>query len=291
MSRSTTIELADGKLFALQDTMTLDGRIAAYPLAARGFAPVNLYLLREPDGALLLDTGFTAHLPAIIARLERLLAPKIPLSLCPLRINEFMSVSNTIPLARHFAVEGCLTMMKDAPYWLDFESITDEDIADSARVLPVRLISGEEWLDVGSQDRRPIKFFQSPIRLIATRWIYDPATRTLFTSDMFTHNWGAREDEDWLLDAAHDTTTVADIRSFMLNTRYWWLEGANTDDMRRGIDEIFEDCDIETIAPGYGKILRGRDVVQRHHRLLDDFLRSQDRSLVASRYIFRDEEK
>ena len=64
----------------------------------------------------------------------------------------------------------------------------------------------------------------------------------------------------------------------MLNTRYWWLEGAPTDSIRRGIDAVFDKYDIETIAPGYGCILRGRKVVQRHYKMLDEFLKACDKS-------------
>jgi hypothetical protein len=92
-------------------------------------------------------------------------------------------------------------------------------------------------------------------------------------------------------DADNDPTTTGDIRSFMLNTRYWWLEGAPTDSIRRGIAEVFDKYDIETIAPGYGCILRGRNVVARHYAMLDEFLKACDKSRMVSRYVSRDEER
>ena len=133
---------------------------------------------------------------------------------------------------------------------------------------------------------------QAPIRLIATRWLYDRATKTLFTSDMFTHVW--RDRAERALDRHrrrrhHDAAN--DLRSFMLNTRYWWLEGAPTDSIRRGIDAVFDKYDIETIAPGYGCMLRGRKVVARHYRMLDEFLKACDKSVAVSRYVSRDEER
>ena len=64
-----------------------------------------------------------------------------------------------------------------------------------------------------------------------------------------------------------------------------------TDSMRRGIGDIFDKHDIETIAPGYGCILRGRDVVRRHYQMLDDFLKACDKSVAVSRYVGRDEER
>src|SRR5581483_7929026 len=139
---------------------------------------------------------------------------------------------------------------------------------------------------------RGIDVMQAPIRLIATRWLYDGATKTLFSSDMFTHTWRDSATGPWIItDADNDATSLRDVRSFMLNTRYWWLEGAPTDSMRRGIDAIFDKHDIETIAPGYGCILRGRNVVERHYKMLDEFLAACDKSRMVSRYVTRDEER
>jgi hypothetical protein len=81
---------------------------------------------------------------------------------------------------------------------------------------------------------------------------------------MFTHVWRARPDGPWTLqDGDDDPTDFDHVRSFLLNTRYWWLEGVDTAKLRRGIDAIFDKHDIETLAPGYGCILRGRKVVAR----------------------------
>ena len=54
---------------------------------------------------------------------------------------------------------------------------------------------------------------------------------------------------------------------------------------------MFDTYDIETIAPGYGCVLRGRDVVARHYKMLDEFLKACDKSVAVSRYVTRDEER
>ena len=157
--------------------------------------------------------------------------------------------------------------------------------------LKITTLSREETIPIGALGR-PIVVYQAPIRLIATRWIYDAATKTLFTSDMFTHTWRDRPDGPWIIqDGDDDPTDFDHVRSFLLNTRYWWLEGVDTDKLRRGIDAILSKHDIETLAPGYGCILRGKKTVEKHMQLLDDVLRSLDKSVVASRYVGRDEER
>ena len=284
-----TAALAEGQLYAFQHPFGLDGRVSSYPESARGYAVANSYLLTQPDAALLIDTGFGKDEPAIRTQIESLIAPRLPLSMFPLRLNEFMSINNVETFAGHFNIETCYTSNIDAALWFDFGAKTDgRSILDAMHVTAV---TRADVIKLGKQGRA-IDVMQAPIRLIATRWLYDHATKTLFSSDMFTHVWRDAETGPWIVtEADNDPTSIRDVRSFMLNTRYWWLEGAPTDSMRRGIGDIFDKYDIETIAPGYGCILRGRNVVARHYRMLDEILKACDKSVAVSRYVTRDEER
>jgi hypothetical protein len=281
--------LADDKLYALQNPFALDGRVSSYPASARGFAVANSYLLTQPDAAMLIDTGFGKDEPAIRGQIEALIAPGLPLSMFPLRLNEFMSINNVESFAGHFNVETCYTSNIDAALWFDFGAKAEgRDILKSMKVTAV---TRADTIELGKSGRA-IDVMQAPIRLIATRWLYDRATRTLFSSDMFTHVWRDSAAGPWIVtDANNDPTSLSDVRSFMLNTRYWWLEGAPTDAIRRGIGNVFDTYDIECIAPGYGCILRGRNVVARHYAMLDEFLKACDKSVAVSRYVTRDEER
>jgi flavorubredoxin len=280
--------LGEGNLYALQNPFVLDGRVSAYAASARGYSVVNSYLLTETDAALLIDTGFGKDEPVIRGQIESLIAPGLPLSMFPLRLNEFMSINNVEAFAAHFNVEQCYTSNVDAALWFDFGAKADgRSILGSMRV---NAVTRADTIDVGKRGRT-LDVMQAPIRLIATRWLYDRATRTLFSSDLFTHVWRDRESGPWVVTEENDTTTERELRSFMLNTRYWWLEGAPTDGIRRGIDAVFDKYDIETIAPGYGCLLSGRKVVARHYRMLDELLKACDKSVATSRYVNREEER
>jgi hypothetical protein len=280
--------LAQGKLYAMQHPYALDGRVSSYPASARGFSVANSYLLTQSDAAMLIDTGFGKDEAAIRGEIESLIAPGLPLSLFPLRLNEFMSINNVESFAGHFNVEQCYTSNTDAALWFDFGAKANgRSILDA---MPVTAVTRADTIWLGKQGRG-IDVMQAPIRLIATRWLYDRTTRTLFSSDLFTHVWRAHAHGPWIVTEGTDTTSERELRSFMLNTRYWWLEGAPTDAIRRGIDEVFSKHDVETIAPGYGCILSGRKVVARHVRMLDEILKGLDKSVAVSRYVSRDEER
>src|SRR5262249_1084307 len=151
------------------------------------------------------------------------------------------------------------------------------DILESMKVTAV---TRSDTIELG-KNGRPIDVMQAPIRLIATRWLYDRATRTLFSSDMFTHVWRAGADGPWIVTDADDTAWARGLRSFPVNARYWWPAGAPTGPIRRGIADVFANCDVETIAPGYGCILSGRKVVARHVRMLDEVLAGLDQSVAV----------
>src|SRR5207253_3552385 len=245
-------------------------------------------LLKQSDTAMLIDTGFGKDEPAIRAEIEQLIAPGSPLSLFPLRLNEFMSINNVATFAGHFNVDQCYTSNPDAALWFDFGTDNSRSILDA---MTVNAVTRADTIELGKHGRA-IDVMQAPIRLIATRWLYDRATKTLFSSDMFTHVWRDTEKGPWIVtEADNDPTSQRDVRSFLLNTRYWWLEGAPTDAIRRGIGDVFDTYDVETIAPGYGCILRGRNVVERHYRMLDEVLKGLDKRVAVSRYVGRDEER
>jgi flavorubredoxin len=200
-----------------------------------------------------------------------------------------MSINNVESFAGHFNIDRCYTSNPDAALWFDFGARPDGRALLEA--MKVTALTRADTIELGGQGRT-IAVMQPPMRLIATRWLYDRATCTLFSSDLFTHIWRERETGPWIVtDADEDPTTARDVRSFMLNTRYWWMEGVTTDAMRRTLAETFAKHDIETIAPGYGCILRGRKTVARHYRMLDEFLKACDKSVAVSRYVFRDEER
>jgi flavorubredoxin len=279
--------LADGQLYALQNVIELDGRVSSYPANARGYTVSNCYLLIQGRHALLLDSGLSAHENSIISMIRSLTTPDTLLSVFPLRINEYMSVCNIEAIAQNFNVEQCYSGNPDAALWVDFGRRSDSN--DSRPYsLKTTLVSRAETLHVG-RTKRPIDVFQAPIRLINTRWMYDQETRTLFTSDSFTHEWSDSSDGPWTMTEADNTTTSDHVRSFLLNTRYWWLEGGKTTELRRKLAAIFEKYPIETIAPGYGRILRGRALVERQYTMFDEVLGRLNESAVAAKYVDRDE--
>ena len=283
-------ELAGDTLFALQNTLLLDGRVSSYPANATGYSVSNCYLLRQPDAAWLIDTGFGGHEAALRAQIEQLIPRTLPLSLLPLRLNEFMSIQNIEPFSAYFNVKECFTGNPDAAFWFDFGAGSDAG-QDTLHRLKITTISREETIPIGELGR-PVVVYQAPIRLIATRWIYDEATKTLFTSDMYTHVWRDRPDGPWIIqDGDDDPTDFDHVRSFLLNTRYWWLEGVDTAKLRAAWTRSSRSTTSRRWRPATAASCAGARRSRSTTGWSTTRCRSLDKSVAVSRYVGRDEER
>src|SRR5216117_1700223 len=150
----------EGKLYALQNPFALDGRVSSYPASARGYSVANSYLLTQSDAAMLIDTGFGKDEAAIRAQIEALIAPGLPLSLFPLRLNEFMSINNVETFAGHFNVKTCYTSNIDAALWFDFGA--KAECRDILKSMNVTAVTRADVIELGKQDRK-IDVMQAPI--------------------------------------------------------------------------------------------------------------------------------
>ena len=219
------IELSSNKAFSIQNIVKLDGRLSAYPPNQGGYVPLNCYLLKEENGAFLLDTGYLYHQKNVLDQLKSLLGPDIPLSIIPLRINEFMSVGNVKAISQNFNVIGYYSPHPEGADWFDF---TDEERDLSLKDIPTTIVRGMVNCEVGEGSGRHIDIMSAPIRLINTSWIYDKSTKILYSSDMFNYGIAETNSEEWIINSIDNEISSSFIKSFLLNTRYWWLEGAKT---------------------------------------------------------------
>jgi hypothetical protein len=269
------VELAAGRLYLLPQILTLDGRLSSHPLSARGFAPLNCFLVREPGHALLIDTGFSAYEELLLGQLGSLIGPGEPLSVWALRLGEYASICNVRPVAEHFDVDVLYGSQGVPPEWVDFrpEHVPyGSPVAGGALAeIEHRLARQGDAIGVGGEGRL-LNTLVAPLRLLPTNWVYDEATRTLFTADAFTYVSQPTAQGPWVVTDDDDPTTFDGALEYLLGSRFWWLAGARTEPLRRGIDEIFETYPIETIAPSFGCVLSGRRTVERHRRMLDEIL-------------------
>jgi flavorubredoxin len=248
----------------------VDGRISWFAPEARGFAPLNSYLLLEDDAALLVDTGVPVHERLLVEQLRSLLPDGVPLSILHTRIVEFDSVGNTAALVREFAL-GAVYANFPAYQWIHFHpkwdrpGVEPDDLWPADKPRDCRVARPGEVIPVGSGGRT-VEIVAAPLRLLATYWPYDSATRTLFTSDSFGHALMRSPDGPRVL--VQNDVGYEELRDHLVG-KFDWLSAADTRPLREQLRTIFETHHVETIGPGFGRVLRGRKLVERHLAMVD----------------------
>lgn len=263
--------VGDRGLVALCNPYRLDGRVSTHPVATRGWAPMNVYVLREGDDMMVIDSGFAVHREAVLDQLGALGAENAELSLLPFHYGELNSNCNFGAIAERFGAARVLGNFFGPPHeWLDFRP-GSPGVAELAKA-QVEPFPTTGTIDVAHESGRQLATFIPPVWLLPYSWAYDAATRTLFTADMFAWAYRATSEGPWIVDETSDETTTDDVWKALCTNLYWWLPGARTGTMRQALAATFEQLAVETIAPVYGCVLHGREVVDRHVRMLDEVL-------------------
>lgn len=265
--------LAEDKLFALSNPYELDGRVTTHPVDARGYAPMQCYLLKERERALLIGTGLTVHQHQVLDQLDTLLG-SARLSIMPLGL-DFTRICNARPIADRFGIEFVYQPpFSNAPsYWLNFRPEFASDESDGLRAAKAASMRTGEPITLDLAGVRRLELLVPPLRLLPHPWLYDESTRTMFTVDVFTWVWRSEDRGPWILtDEDEDSTSLETVQHFLFHNRYWWLSGADTTRLRKALAEVFERYEVANIAPDYGCALKGPNVVSRHYQFLDDVL-------------------
>ncbi len=265
--------LAEGRLFALSNSYELDGRTSTFPIGARGHAPMNCYLLKEGDHALLVGAGLSIHEDDVIDQIKSVLGTA-RLSFMPLAL-DFMRLSNARPIADRIGLDLVYQpqFANEPSFWLNFRPEFDDDDSDGLRAAGIGDMLTDVPIQLDPAGVRKLDLVVPAMRLLPNPWLYDPSTRTMFTVDIFTWVWRSEDRGPWIVaDGDDDPTTTETVEYCLFENRFWWLPGADTTRMRRALSNVFEQYDVENIAPDYGCPLKGSEAVGRHYQLLDDVL-------------------
>lgn len=267
------LTLGDPRLSVISNPYAVDGRVSWHAPDVRGFAPSNVYVLREGTRALVVDTGLTVHRAAVLADLEVALDGVDDVEVFTLRQGEFDSICNLLPIVERFGVRTVHGQFEEALRWADFDPVSllhplPAAIRDGVET---NIVSRRAELSLGGD--RTLLVVRPSLRLLTTHWIYDAATRTLMTSDAFGYAVASTLDGPWLVTEDDDDLTGDDVLRHLLGTRFWWLADSEVSELREELAGLAA-LGAEAIAPAFGRPLLGADVVARHWDLLD-------RALVA----------
>jgi flavorubredoxin len=252
--------LVDAELYALGSMVALDGRISWVPAGARGYQPVNCYLLRGSEKSVLVDSGIPLHYPLIAAQLRELVGNEQ--FVMYLTRMEMDCVGNVSRVSEEF---NCAAVYTGGTYnpFDGFDQITSRSRGSHGEPV-VRLLPGES-LDLGSGRR--LEVLRPPLRMLTSYWAYDSGTRTLFTSDAFGYGAAPAGEYDVIRRADRDDSDFDSVAA-AIQAKYWWLPVVDRSSIIEGLDRVFAEYPIERLAATHGFVLNGGDLVEKHYQLL-----------------------
>lgn len=258
---TSAVPIVDGQLYVLGGTVEPQGRIHWIPKDATGDAPLNAFVIVDGDKGMVVDTNLPIVSDAVVNQLQGLGLAE--LNILMTRPVEFDSMGNCEVLIRNFNVARVYSEVTFPPQ--DWVAFRDEEPLPAFE--PLVHPKGTD-LQFGN---RLLSLIDARLKLLATVWVFDHVTKTLFTSDSFSHVTAPQPGVQ-VVTSDNDTTTPEQVMSHML-TKFDWMAGAFTGPMGRFCNEVFETYDVENIAPTIGCVIKGRELVQHHRQLMDDTLR------------------
>ncbi|WP_215815487.1 hypothetical protein [Pimelobacter sp. 30-1] len=213
------------------------------PPGIAGWQPVSAYLVRRGTSAVLVDTGVGLHTDQVVAQLHELLAPGTRLSVVLTR-TEMECCLNLPAIERELAVDQV---------WYT-GGITVPVTHAAARRITVEAGTPQ---DVEVAPGITLRLYTPLLRLLPVLWVGDPVSRTLLTSDSFSHLLTDAEGHALPYDAAT-------LRAFH-DLKFGWIAdavvaediAAIADDVRRVLGD-----DWAALGPTYGAPVVGRDAVR-----------------------------
>lgn len=262
------VELDPGRLYLLGDTIALDGRISWVPKSARGWQPINTYVLTEGSDVLIIDPGIYAQRDTIRRQLASLVPEGNSVSVFVTRA-EPDTAGNLGEISARYPVEKLYAGGGPNPFDA-FEAVSEMDQKNRGTRIQMERMPYGYMVPVNAA--RGVEMMRPIIRLLSTYWGYDAATRTLFTSDSFGHTMRARNDGTKVLrERQSDRVDPSVVKAFLLS-KFGWIEQARTTSLLDNFRSMRGDKVIERIAPGHGLVIEGVGIVEQHLDAMDTVL-------------------
>jgi glyoxylase-like metal-dependent hydrolase (beta-lactamase superfamily II) len=248
-----------GTLWGATGWLRADARPVSWiPPGLPGFLPVTAYALRDGAEWMVVDTGLPLHGPQIEAALAQTIAGTTHRRMINTR-REQDCMANIGPLVRRFGIAEVPYVGVLNPVEMTDVLENDEAEARIAAMAPVRAVRIEvgQAVAVGRLRLEPLRV---QLRLLATNWFFEHATRTLFTSDSFGFLTRATPDAP-LVRAPEEAPIDAGDIARMLSAKFDWLIGIDPAPILADLDAIFSARRVDRLCPGHGCVIEGSDAV------------------------------
>jgi hypothetical protein len=238
-----------------------------------GFEPLNAYVLTDDTNCLFLEPGMPILLPALKSAIDSLVGER------KVWVNYTRNEADCIgnmgyvfgscpqPTLLFGGAGGILE-------WINDPAVSIMEVRDFLGRIPIVEAKNDSarelgalklrWLDAGFK------------QMLITQWVYEAGTGCLFTSDSMGYQHLASVDAPPVIDSTRQLPTV-DAVAAEIAQRMNWMREADYPEVIERFDRIFRELDVQLIAPIHGCVLKGREVVAAHVKLVSKALRAASR--------------
>lgn len=228
------------------------------PPGLSGWLPVTAYALTDGAEWMAVDTGLPLHWPALRPALAATLGGSTRRRMVNTR-REQDCMANLHAMTQAFGIA-------EIPYVGVLNPLELMDWVEAAEaharieaMAPVRAVRIEvgQVLEVGRLRLEPLRV---QLRLLATNWFYEHATRSLFTSESF--GFLTRDDPSQpLVRSADEKALEVTAAANMLSAKFDWLIGIDPAPILADLDAIFAARKVDRICPCHGCVIEGAAAV------------------------------
>jgi hypothetical protein len=254
-------ELAPNRLFRIGCTVEAK-RLSWLHEDLDAYEPLNCYLFVDDEMAFFVDTGAAISEPAVRLAMQEIVGSrKTNVTFtrneaeCIGNLGYILGTGND-PTLMFGGVGGIFE-------WINDPSVAQLEVRDFLGRIPVQQVPSPTRKSYGDLTFR---WFDAGVKeMFLTQWIFEETTGCLFTSDTYGFRHLDSAAGAPIIDSIDQLPPVDQVAKEFA-ARINWLPGSDYPEVIARLESIFEELDVQMIAPVHGCVLQGREVVAQHFR-------------------------
>jgi len=252
-------ELVPERLYRVGCTVEAK-RMSWLPKDLDAFEPINCYLFVDGDMVFFVDTGAAVAEPAVRLAMQEIVGDKQ--TNVTFTRNEADCIGNLGYILG--TAENSKLMFGGVGgifEWINDPSVAQLEVRDFLGRIPVEQVSSPTRKSYGNLT---LRWFDAGVKeMFLTQWVFEEQTGCLFTSDTYGFRHLESSQAPPIIDSSDDLPAV-DVVAKEFAERINWLPGSDYPMVIARLKSIFEEFDVQMIAPVHGCVIKGREVVAEH---------------------------
>lgn len=251
-------EVVPNRLWALGGAISAEQPRSWLAPQSRGWLPVRCYALRDGEHFVLIDTGLVGHADSIRSGLAELMAGTRQRHILLTR-REPDTMLNLPWIVREFAINSVRCCGPIDP----FDLVERLDEAHTASDISAAFGISVDFLEPDSTtyyDETSLTIMRPPIRILATDWMFESTTGTLFCSDLWAFVTQPSPGGTGIERRDGPPLSVGALTAHLV-AKFDWLSGIDTAPIIKQLVAVLGRYRVQRLAPSYGCVIEGEDLV------------------------------